>query len=153
MFTQCLLETYGYQVFFELKSLENNTNLVDLAIQFILNPRLRELSVKSEPSFIAIKDLRRLVSYLEQHIDSLKQNSNSISNTFLENGLGFQIQAFEGSVYSESEGDFTLQFMVNVGQPRKRCSRIYVGGESEITFENIKRFTSSINVALTELYP
>ncbi len=140
-----------YRTVFELKSIDSNREMLDLVVEFQVDPRLREISVRSVSSYIDIKDLKRLVTYFEQHIASLKENSNSKSSVFIEYGLSFQIQASEGEIRSESEGEFSLQVMVNIGQPAKGYPRTYIGGESVVTLENIQSFTSSVNELLIEL--
>ncbi len=151
MNSKCLLETEGYQILFDLKTLDSTTKDVDAVVEFILDPRLAEISVKSVPTFVAIKDLQRLIKYFEEHIALLQQDSDSESYTFVTWGLGFQVQALSGEVRSPNDGEFTLRFTINVGYVNKEASRIYVGGESVVTLENIHRFTSSVYTTLTEL--
>ncbi|HAX86839.1 MAG TPA: hypothetical protein DCY91_11415 [Cyanobacteria bacterium UBA11370] len=151
----CVIETDGYSAVFHLKSLHDSQEILDLVVEFVLNPKLRELSFKSVPAFIFVKDLKRLVSYFENHIESLKQNSSSESIVFVDYGLGFELQASGGSVVSETgsetEGTFSLLVMVNIGQPETESTRTYVGGESMVTLENIQSFISSVNQVLTEV--
>lgn len=151
MIGKCLLETEGYKILFELKSLENSKQDVDVIVEFQLNPHLGSLVVKSIPTFIAINDLERLVNYFEEHIAYLKVDSDSESSIFITYGLGFQVQALSGEVRSSNDGEFTIRFMVNVGQSDFEASRTYVGGESVVTLENIKSFTSSLQGILREL--
>lgn len=151
MIGKCLLETEGYKIFFELKSLETSKQDVDLIVEFQLNPHLGGLVVKSIPSIFAIKDLERLINYFEEHIACLKVDPDSESSIFITYGLGFQVQALSGEVRSLNDGEFTMRFMVNVGQSDFADSRTYVGGESDVTLENIKSFTSSLQSVLREL--
>ena len=99
----------------------------------------------------AIKDLERLVNYFEEHIACLKVDPDNESSTFITYGLGFQVQALSGEVRSLSDGEFTMRFMVNVGQSDFEASRTYIGGESEVTLENIESFTSSLQSILRKL--
>ncbi len=148
---QCLLETEGYRIVFNLKSLENNQQIVDLIVEYQLDPQLCFVVVKSRPEFIAIKDLQRLANYFEEHILRLQEEPDSESYTFVTYGLSFQVQALVGEVRSPSDGEFSLRFMVNVGQTNVEASRTYVGGESVVTLANIQSFTSSLQTVLTEL--
>ncbi|HBL14577.1 MAG TPA: hypothetical protein DD379_24950 [Cyanobacteria bacterium UBA11162] len=153
--SDCVIETEGYRAVFHLKSLHDSQEIIDLVVELVVNPKLRELSFKSVPAFIFVKDLKRLVSYFENHIESLKQNSSSESTVFIDYGLGFELQASGGSVVSETgsetEGTFTLLVMVNLGQPETESPQTYLGGESIVTLENIRNFISSVNQLLTEL--
>ncbi len=146
------METNGYRISFNLKSVEGTeVDFVDSIVEFQLDPRIGELLVRSVPAFIHFKDLQRLVTYFEQHIAALKEDPNSESYTFVTYNLGFQVQALSGSVLTESEGFFTIVFTVNVGQAYEGACSTYVGGESVVTFENIRSFTSSLQAALAEL--
>ena len=151
----CVIETEGYRAIFHLKSLHDSQKILDLVVEFVLNPKLKELSFKSVPAFIFVNDLKRLVSYFENHIESLKQNSSSESDVFLDYGLGFELRASQGDVFSEiesePEGSFGLLVMVNIGWIEEEISRTYVGGESIVTLENIRNFISSVNQVLTEV--
>lgn len=152
MIRKAILETNGYQIVFNLKSVDKpQADFVDSIVEFQLDSRLGELSARSIPTFIHFKDLQRLVTYFQQHIATLKENSDSDSHAFVTYGSGFVIQAFSGSVLSESEGFFTIQFMVNVGEAYEKACSTYVGGESVVTFANIRNFTSSLQAALNEL--
>ena len=149
---KCVLETNGYRVFFHFRSVQTpEADYVESIVQFQIDSRLQELLVRSVPTLIHFKDLQRLVTYFEQHIAALKEDSNSESHTFVTYGLGFQAQALSGSVLSESEGFFTIQFMVNVGQAYKGACSTYVGGESQVTFANIRSFTASLQAVVNEL--
>lgn len=150
MVSKCLLETEGYQILLELRSLETSKKDVDMIVEFTLNPHLGSISVQSIPGLIALKDLQRLITYFEEHIDRLKQDPDSESYTFVTYGLGFQVQALSGEVRSPDDGEFTVRFMVNVGQGKFEASRTYVGGESEVTLKNIKRFISSLQLVLVK---
>jgi hypothetical protein len=147
---KCLLETEGYRILFEFKSLETTQKNVDMMVEFELAPNLGSISVKSIPAFIAIKDLQRLLMYFQKHIARLQEDSDTESDTFLDYGLGFQLQALSGEVRSASDGEFNLRFMLNIGQSSAGASRTYIGGESQVKVENINSFASSLQAALRE---
>lgn len=151
MLYQCLLETDGYQVLFDLKNLDASKEYFDLIVDFQLDSRILEFSIKSIPSFIAIKDLHRIITYFEEHIANLQKDPNSESYTFVTWELGFQLQAQSGDVDSPNEGEFGLLFMINVGRSHEQASRTYVGGESTVTVENARKFISSLQVVLDQL--
>ncbi|MCL1467721.1 hypothetical protein [Argonema galeatum] len=151
MIDKCLLETDGYLVLFDLKNLDSSQEYFDLIVDFQLDSRIFEFSIKSIPSFIAIKDLYRLVTYFEEHIANLQKDPNSESYTFITWELGFQLQAQSGDVDSPNDGEFGLLFMINVGRSHEQASRTYVGGESTVTVENARKFTSSLQAVLAQL--
>lgn len=136
---------------FELKAFDAMEKHADVLVEFRLNPLIGEVAVKSVPTLIAISDLQRLVAYFENHIADLKQNPDSESYTFVTTDLGFQVQALSGEIRSQSDGEFSIRFMVNVGESNGEGCRVYVGGESLITLENIKNFGSSLRAALSDI--
>lgn len=78
MLRKCFLETEGYRIFFNSKSVEGTeADFVDSIVEFQLNPCLGELLVRSIPAFITFQDLQRLATYFEQHIAVLKENPDS----------------------------------------------------------------------------
>ena len=147
----CLLQTSGYRVLFELKDLETTTAYVDMVVEFQLDPCLGGSLVKSEPTFVAMSDLQRLLAYFDQHIAYLQQDPDSESDIFVPLELGFQVQALSGEVRSQCDGEFSIRFMVNVGKSKDEDCRVYVGGESVVTLEQIKNFTSLIHGVMAEL--
>lgn len=109
---------------------------------------------------ISIQDIQRLIKYFEEHIAKLQENPDSESYTFVTYGLNFQVQALAGDVRinpsnllqtSPDDGEFTIVFMVNVGQSNVEACQTYVGGESVVTLKNIHSFTSLLQAVLTEL--
>ncbi|NEQ63979.1 MAG: hypothetical protein F6K21_00285 [Symploca sp. SIO2D2] len=151
MVSKCFLETDGYQIIFELNSIENNQELVNLVIELRLDPQLGEMLVRSVPSAITFPNLQRLVSYFEQHIAALRADPNYESPVFLTNGLGFQMQALAGEFFTEVEGNCNIRVMLNVGKPIQGYASTYIGGESVVEFAQIHSFISGIKVALQEI--
>ena len=150
MSSTCLLQTSGYRVLFELRGHDTTTAYGDMIVEFQLDPCLGGISVKSEPTFVSMSDLQRLLAYFEQHIAHLQQDPNSESDIFVPLELGFQVQALSGEVRSQRDGEFSLRFMVNIGKSKDE-DRVYAGGESVVTLEHIKNFTSSIHDVMAEL--
>jgi hypothetical protein len=150
MSTQCVLEAESYRVVFHFKNAATDGNYLDTLIELSLHPELGTLSVKSVPTFLSVSDLRRLIAYLEEHIAGLEEDAGKESGTFVPLELGFQAQALAGEVESESEGEFSLLFLVNVGQ-REDCSPAYVGAESVVNVAKIKDFTSALDEVMAEL--
>lgn len=65
--------------------------------------------------------------------------------------LGLQVQALSVNVYSETDGEFTLRFMVNIGRSNEEDANVYIGGESVVNLKNIRDFINSMHAVLTEL--
>lgn len=150
MVSKCVLETDGYQIVFELNSIKNSQELVDLVIELRLDPQLGEMLVRSIPCAIALQDLQALVSYFEQHIAALQADPNNESPVFLPHGLGFQIQALAGEFYTEAEGNFSIRVMVNLGKHTQGYASTYVGGESVVEFTKIYSFSSTLQGVMRE---
>ncbi|MDB9510159.1 hypothetical protein PN499_02910 [Kamptonema animale CS-326] len=150
MINRCVFETKGYSIIFELKSNNLELGVVDLLLEFQLNPHIKDFSIRSIPSYIDLKDLERLATYLETHIASLIQNPDSESEFFVDYGLGFQLQALEGDVDLKNDGEFSIIVLVDVGEYEKGSCHTYVGGLSVVTVEKTQKFISSIYAALTK---
>ncbi|MBW4495552.1 MAG: hypothetical protein KME26_21200 [Oscillatoria princeps RMCB-10] len=148
---QCFIETDGYQIWFDLKSVDSQKKYIDAVVEFRSDPRLCEVSVKSAPTFLAVSDLPELVMYLNRHIARLQTDPDSESDTLVTWELGFQVQASSGEVRSPTDGEFGIRFMVNLGRSHEEASSLFVGGEAEVTLEQVKSFTSSLQAALAEL--
>lgn len=148
---ECLLETDGFLICIGLNSLNKESKNIDSLITFLLDASIEKLSIQSVPTYIAVNDLQRLANYFEQHVKYLQQDPNRESHPFVPVELGFQVQALQGEVRSERDGEFSIRFMVNVGKRSATSTNVYVGGEAVVTLENIKNFISSIRTALTEL--
>ena len=136
MIPKCVLETEGSQIVFELRSLPTKKEL-DLIVNFRLEPQMGAFCVRSIPTFIALSDLQRLITYFEEHATHLLNDPDTQSHTFVPMGLGFQLQALSGEIFSENqaalEGEFTLRLMVNVGRSHHEATSVYVGGEMLVT--------------------
>jgi hypothetical protein len=95
--------------------------------------------------------MQRLAGYFEEHIAQLRQNPDSESQVFVPTELGFHVQALAGEVDQDREGEFSVRFFVNVGQSKVKGHRVYVGGESVVTLEQVRTFLTSLHDAMTAL--
>jgi hypothetical protein len=144
MFYQCWLETEGYRVLFDFKTLSNQPNYLDLNLEFYLDFFGSQTIIKSSPSFIAISDLQRLINYFKEHIIHLRQDPETESYLFTPLELGFQIQALSGEIRDKDDGEFSLRFMINMNANSDNSSS-YFGGESVIYLKNLKNFINSLS--------
>lgn len=143
------LTTEGYVVTFQLEPRKDLRSSLDGTVVFTLVPGLSKMEVQSQSMPISVDDLERLAEYLQQHIVNLQADSDSEGETFVPLDLQFQMRASVGEVRSPDDGEFTLQFLVNVGQPDEESSSVYVGGEAVVTLEQIKHFLLSLRHLLT----
>ncbi|MCI0457075.1 MAG: hypothetical protein L0Z62_08855 [Gemmataceae bacterium] len=144
MTTQCLLDAGGYRVAFTLHHHDAKGEYLEATVALSLPAALGGTSVTSKPTFIAVKDLRRFVAYLDGHIASLRDDPAHESFAFVPLELGFQAQALAGEVDSENEGEFTLRFLVNVGEVPTDGGRVYVGAESAVEVSRVRKFMASL---------
>jgi hypothetical protein len=151
MTKKCILKTDGYQISFDVRNVASADEYVDVAVELILDQYLGDIVVKSTPTLIALHDLSRLVKYFERHMVQLLHHPDYQSEIFLPMELGFQIQALAGEAYTENEGGFSLCCLLNVGKSKETGHRVYVGGESVVTFKDIKIFLSSLHEILAAL--
>jgi hypothetical protein len=146
-----LLEASGFDFSFEIDYRRSDNEYVGMIVVFRLDPHLGNVIVQSEPTSIATKDLRRLVLYLEQHIDRLLQDSWSESYVFVNDELGFQIQAQAGELISSCEGDFSIRCTVNVAKTSEGMPGVYVGAEADVNLEQVRAFINATQALLAEL--
>ncbi len=149
MTTRCTLETEGYHVAFHLQQAPRQMGFVDGVIELTLLPELGGASFRSAPTFLSANDLQRLVTYLEEHVAHLRSGANGNGFPLVPSELGFQVAALGGDVEAD-EGEFTLRFLVNVGQPDGR-SATYAGAEAVVTVQQVRKFTASLDAVLGAL--
>ncbi|HVG32468.1 MAG TPA: hypothetical protein VM911_05285 [Pyrinomonadaceae bacterium] len=152
----CVLEGDGFRISFEMEALKTEKDdltakkYVDLVVEIKLDSTLKGLTMESVPTITAIKDLHNLTQYLEQHLAKLAETPNKESWTFVA-GDGFQLQAFEGSLFLEPASEFTLRCMVNVGTSSEDGTSVYAGAEGVVTIKDTIAFVASMRAALAEL--
>ncbi|NEU84376.1 hypothetical protein [Nostoc sp. UIC 10630] len=95
-----------------------------------------------------MKDLEKLIQYLEWHIAAMKNDLGYQSQVFISYGNCFQIQALQGQLRAENEGEFTIRCMVNIDKPADDIFSTYVGGEGVISIKNTQLFISSLRMTL-----
>lgn len=150
MIKRCQLETDGYLVIFDFKSIQDTPDYMDLTIEFKLDKSISGISVKSIPNFISKDDLQDIIKYFKDHIARLQKEPARESHTFITYGLGFQIKALSGYVESPDYCEFSLLFLVNVGKSEENNFNTYVGGESIITLNNVQDFIGSLQAAISD---
>lgn len=147
---KCILETSGYQVSFFIKSFDARKDSVAIGVRMTVDPVIEGVAVRSSATAMRILTLQNLILYLEAHIEDLKSDPKKTSDLLYYDI--FRIQALSGNVTSESEGSFTLRFMVNTGVPvdRKNSSN-FVSAEAVVTFANMHSFTASLQAVVDEV--
>lgn len=148
---RCLLDTGGYQLVFEFTRPDPAREYVDATIELSFPAELGVASVRSVPTFITVRDLRRLGSYLEAHIAELQEDSRKEAEAFVPLELGFQAQALSGEVDPAGEGEFTLRFMVNVGDQSENGGRVYVGAEGIVEVTRVRDFIAALEAVLVAI--
>lgn len=151
MINHILLRTEGFDLSFEVNRLFTDHEYVYMTVVFRLAPHLGDVLARSELTSIATKELEELVTYFEEHIARLRHDPWTHSDNFVNTELGFQIQALAGEIISPCEGEFSIQCMVNVGQSSEEGPRVYVGGETAVTLQEVYAFSDSIKALLAEL--
>ncbi len=144
------LQADGFRFSFEVDYGRTDQEYVGMIVSFQLAPHLQSLNIHSDKTSIATEDLQRLIEYFEQHIAHIQENSSYNSDVFLNWELGFQLQALAGEIDSldDEDGYFDIMCLVNAGD---RETRVYAGGESNITLKDANAFTGTIKALLEEL--
>ena len=149
MVQKYVLETDGYWICFDLKGTQAAKESVEVVVELVLDRNLGDVAVKSIPTLMTVRDLHRLVAYFEEHIALLQQNPDSESYVFVPMELGFQVHALAGEVQAGNDGEFSVRFLLNVGESSPVGHRVYIGGESVVTLKNLRVFLASLHEALT----
>ncbi|AVH68151.1 hypothetical protein [Nostoc sp. 'Peltigera membranacea cyanobiont' N6] len=144
-----ILKTNGYELKFYLGVAENH--FLDAEIEFSVKPELlQRVFVKSKKIKISFDDLRRLINYFRNHMQSLKVDANHESYTFTDYNLVYQIQALCGFISSNTEESyFSIISMINVGKINPSSDSTYIGGESTISFNQVENFIISLENLLS----
>jgi hypothetical protein len=148
----CILEAYGYKAAFNFSQIDSSTQVAELIVEFSLDEGFGSLRVKSVPTWIALKDIASLASYLSEHVLRLLKGAGDESIPFVTMELGFELQALEGEAISDSEGEFTLRLMVNLGQISREGPRVYVGGQAVVSVENVRKFIASLDALIQSIH-
>jgi hypothetical protein len=157
--TTCVLQAAGFQVTFELLSLDEE-GYVRYNLRFVLEPGLGGVALQSTAPTIAARDLEHLMEYLEEHMSQLVKDPDRQGHVFLEYELGFQLQASSGGASDDaSEGSFTILFLVNVGRAKEEGAgaddgigtHVYAGAESTVAFSQVRSFVTSVRSALESM--
>jgi len=138
---------FGHQTQFGLEILEQaRKNYFGLVVQFVLDPQVGQMAMKSIPTTAAAEDLEMLMEYVEQHIHLLERDSTAESYGFLTQEGGFLFRCGPGGVHPDGGGSFSLLLMVNID----RLDQVYVGGECDVGVREIRAFLSSLRETLAE---
>lgn len=146
-----ILETEGYEVAFEVRGIRIPQSTLDVTVGFSLASNLGRVELKALPVPIFMRDLQRMTMYLEQHIANLQKDPWGDSDTFVTLDCQFKMRALAGEVRSLNDGEFGLQFLVNVGRPNDESSYVYCGSEAVVTLKNINRFIILMRHMLREM--
>ena len=81
----------------------------------------------------------------------LRWHPDHESQVFVPLELGFQLQALPGEVDQDGAGECSIRVLVNVGQSPIKGHRVYVGGESVVTFDQMRAFLAALRNAVSAL--
>jgi hypothetical protein len=144
---KCLLETEGYHVVFEFRRLETTVPAARLVTEFVLDVSDHPMAIKSVPTIVDMSDPLDLANYLEEHISLLLIDPGHVSDYFVSQELGFEIQAQEGIIRPDDWGTFSLRFMANVWSP----DQVFIGGECGVSVAKARKFAASLRAVASAL--
>ena len=145
------LKTSGYELKFYIRKLDQSPEHLGIIVMFLPCSEYSVPPIKSITNTMLVDGIEQLARYLENHISSLSHNPAFKSGVFLTYGDVFQMQALGGEVHSDSEGVFSIQCMVNVGNPTNQPFSTYLGGEAVITIKDANKFVEDLRVIIAEL--
>ncbi len=151
MLEQIVLETAGFRFSFDIDYNWTDQEYMGMIVTLQMLPPLRDLTLRSERSSIAVSDLRELQTYIDQHMVKIREtNVDGDSYVFLNWELGFKIQASSGEVEPSGDGTFSIICSVNIGKASDG-TRVFLGGESWLTFDQARAFLQDIQTFLDQL--
>jgi hypothetical protein len=142
------LVTSGYEIKFYLRKIDSSSEHIAIMVEFIGDHHYSILPIRSISNKMFLNDLEKLCIYLENHVSSINKNSSHVSEPFLAYGTVFRIKAMEGEARSNSEGEFSIQCMVNAGNPPGQIFSTYLGGLAVISIKNANEFTNTLREAI-----
>lgn len=140
---ECSIIAKGFRADFVFEPLSIDES-VDLEIGISLARTPRDRLATSIKALIFYKDVLGLADYLEEHISLLSGNPDAKSHVFTALELGFQLQAMEGEVREDDDGEFSLRIMVNTTDPGGECDRVYVGCEGVVDVAQARHFAAKL---------
>lgn len=143
----CTLRAFCYEAEFRLGS-ATSADYANVEIRIRVG---KSSLAESPPSFVSFHDLRRLVRYLEAHLERLRTHSDAESYVFVPLELGFQVHALTGEVQSPEDGAFSLRLMVNLREPTADAENVYVGCEGSIDVRDVRAFIADVEAAIEAL--
>jgi hypothetical protein len=141
MSSECSIIAKGFRADFVFESLSINGS-ADLEIGISLTDSHRLAT--SARALIFDSDILRLADYFEAHINLLSGNPDTQSHIFTPLELSFQLQAMEGEVREDDDGEFSLRIMVNTTDPGGESDRVYVGCEGVIDVAHARHFAAKL---------
>jgi hypothetical protein len=149
----CALIANGYEILFHLKDIEQYSNSIGIILVCNVKTTNMNYCLQSKAQLVRKDDLRRMIAYLENHIQVIQENLYEQSTVFVTYDNVFQMEALSGICLGQSnDGYFTLRFMFNAGfgevEGRPKTNT-YVGAEAVVYFESIQNFIESIDTFLS----
>ncbi len=142
--SSCYAKFNFISVLSDEKSLKTSTEL-------FLPQELNSAICPSEERLIYIEEWRRLCDYLEKHIADQQVSYPEESYVFTTYELIFSIQALTGRVKSDTEGNFSIRFMVNIGLDPDARNRIFAGIQTVVQVAEVRKFVSELRNFLAEV--
>ena len=145
------LTTSGYELRLYIAASDKSLDYARIVAEFISHPDHSLISVKSRPNSILVKDLEKLVRCFENHLYLIKNNLGNASFDFLSYCCSFRIGGRQGEIRSEFEGEFTIQCLVNAGEPNDSQFSTYLGGEAVVTLGSANEFMNSLREVVSTI--
>ncbi len=144
MGTQLSLEGKGFRAEFQFQQAANSAEHFDATVRLILSASVAGACIESVASFLSIAEFGRLSDYLDNHLLSLRKGARLDTGPFVPMELGFQLEALDGDVDADGEGELSLRFMANVGLDPDEETRVYAGVEGAIDAAKLAEFAAHL---------
>jgi hypothetical protein len=145
------LEANRYRVSLYLKHMKFRGGDLGIFIILYLNNDSSEFFLSSNPRPIHTQDLQDFILELENHVESLRTESEELVNPLKVSNELFQVQVENKIINSENEEYVDLSFMISLSQRRLSLLSSFVGIKGAILLDNIQSFTSSVQEFLAQL--
>jgi hypothetical protein len=145
------LEANEYRISFYLRHLILGGGDIGIFIILYLNNHSSEFSLSCNPRRISELTFRNFILELENHVESLRIESDELVNPLKVSNELFQVQVENKIINSENEEYVDLSFMISLSQRRLSPLSSFVGIKGAILLKNIQNFTSSVQEFLAQL--
>ena len=137
----------------ELGAAADDQQFVTCTMQIVMDERVGVIFPRAEETWMRLRDIDRLVSYIRNHIGPDTQHAIELSDVFVPLELGFELQCLAGEQECWADGYFVMTWMLFAGSPDRAldvnvgCSPPVLVSDALAWCESLERVRRDITVA------